>query len=307
MALTYDQETRLKDLAPVLDEHAEWFGRIMRKIAYPDQEQGAERMVIPVSFKKWIASAQNDAIMAGDKIEALSNLYADLQNSASQIVTASTVQSRPDIKDFDHFVMVYEEFVSHLRRLERDLMLSDSGFDVTTGLRTPQVMMHDLRRELERRARQGRPFCLALARIDHHDSIRQALEPEDYNALMRDAAGIIKECIRSFDDAYHLGEGEFMMCLKQTELSGGTAGLNRLNKLLEQKAPYFNIRGQEYRLGMSSCVAEPLPEDDIDTLLINMRADLNKYGSDPATIVEYVDISPVQRFLSGAEDDVKKP
>lgn len=298
MPLNYEQNNRLKALAPVLDEHAEWFSHVMRQVAYPDTQQSPHVLSIPGSFRKWIAGAQDDENIPDETIEGLSSLYRDLEDHARRLLDGAVKGTRPDVKGFDHFVMLYEEFISHIRRLERDVALSDSGFDVLTGLRSRQVMAHDIERELQRRARRGWPFCLALARIDYHDRIHSGLNREDYNSLLRETAALIKQCIRSFDDAYYLHNGEFLMSLKQTEISGGTAGLTRLRRLLEKESPSYKIDGKEYRLSMSSCVAEPQPGDRLDELMAHMRADLSKYSTDGEVVVEYVEVSPVQRFLA---------
>jgi hypothetical protein len=99
-----------------------------------------------------------------------------------------------------------------------------------------------------------------------------------------------------------MNDGEFLMCMKQTEMSGGSAGLNRLKKLLEERAPFFHLGGQDMRLTMSSCVAEPQPGDQVEDLIANMRKDLNRYGGDAETALEYFEISPLQRFVSGLDD-----
>jgi diguanylate cyclase len=299
MPLTYDQESRLKALSPVLDEHAEWFGRVIRQIFYPDPRANPDLLAAPDVFDNWAREAeQEDAIEAAD-LKRMRRLYNDMRVAASDLVKQSTTaHDKPVQKQFDTFVILSDEFVAHIRRLERDMVLSDSGIDALTGLRTRKVMNKDIERELERRSRRGRPFCLALARIDHYQAMKSSLSLQDHDSVMVAAAEIIKQCIRSFDDAYRLNDGEFLMCLKQTEMSGGSAGLNRLKKLLEEHAPYYRMQGQDVRLSMSSCVAEPQPGDLIEDLIVNMRADLDRYGGDAETALEYFELSPLQRFVS---------
>lgn len=299
MALDYQLESRLKDLAPVLDDLGAWYSRIMRVLAYPEAPQTSEQLTIPRSFSLWAQSsvAEDDDVVSG-LIGDMVALHADVEARAYSLLNTLVGGVQPDITSFDHFVAAYEGFVSHMHSLERDLALHDTGFDRLTGLRTKHVMTRDLGLELDRLSRQGKPFCLALARIDRHDVIKTSLAQTDYDVLMHDAAEIIKKCIRSFDDAYYLGDGEFLMTLKQTEIGGGSAGLNRLRKLLEQNAPVFRIDGKDHRLSMSSCIAEPQPEDKVDQLLVNMRTDLNRYSGDGQAVVEYVEMSPIQRFIT---------
>jgi diguanylate cyclase (GGDEF)-like protein len=186
------------------------------------------------------------------------------------------------------------------------MAMTDSGFDMLTGLRSRQMLTKDLEREMERRSRRGRPFCLALARIDHYAEMKANLPQADYETIISAVGEIIKLCMRSFDDAYRLGNGEFLMCLKQADMTGGTAGLGRLRKLLEEKAPYYTLKGQEVRLTMSSCVAEPQPGDDFESLMDNMRIDLDRFGGDAEMALEYLEVSPLERFVNALDDESKK-
>ena len=302
MPLAYDQDSRLKALSPVLDEHAEWFGRILRQVFYPEQKMNADLLAAPESFDNWSRDAQRDEAVEATTLNRIRRLHDDMRQTAAFLIKESLGNGyKPELKIFDSFVMLYDEFHAHIRRLERDLAVSDSGLDALTGLRSRKVMNKDIERELERRSRRGRPFCLALARIDHYEDIKK-LPQQDHDNLMVASSEIIKLCIRSFDDAYRMNDGEFLMCMKQTEMSGGSAGLNRLKKLLEERAPFFHLGGQEMRLTMSSCVAEPQPGDQVEDLIANMRKDLNRYGGDAETALEYFEISPLQRFVTGLDD-----
>lgn len=307
MPLTYDQDSHLKALLPVLDEHGEWLGRIMRQIFYPETNQNPDTLTAPESFQGWIKLVTQHDLIPFDRLHQLSQMHQDMSNMAAQMVyDSASAQYKPDIKKFDGFMTLYDEFIAHVRRLERDIAMTDSGFDILTGLRSRQMLMKDLEREMERRSRRGRPFCLALARIDHYAEMKANLSQADYDILIVAVSEIIKLCMRSFDDAYRLGDGEFLMCLKQADLTGGTAGLARLRSLLEEKAPYYMLNGQEIRLTMSSCVAEPQPGDDFETLMANMRIDLDRFGGSSATALEYLEVSPLERFVSALDEENKK-
>lgn len=308
MPLTYEQDSRFSVLAPVLDEHAEWFNRVVRQVFYPEKKLNDDLLAVPDSFDNWAAQAGKDETVLAESLKRMRRVHSDMRQAADYLLKDSVnTREKPEVKQFDTFVILYDEFVSHLRRIERDAAIADSGIDSLTGLRTRQVMARDLERELERRSRRGRPFCLALARIDNYEQIKTKLSPEEHDRILVEISEIIKLCIRSFDDAYRDADGEFIMCLKQTEMSGGTAGLTRLRKLMEERSPYYVLNGREIRLTLSSCVAEPQPGDTIDDMIGNMRNDLNKYAIGSETMLEYFELSPLQRFVSGLDEGVKKP
>lgn len=308
MPLTYEQDSQLNNLAPVLDEHAEWFNRIIRHAFYPDKNMETDLLAIPDSFETWATAISQIEGVQKEGLNRVRRVHADMHESAKDLIASSgRGDEKPPVKKFDTLVTFYDEFVSNIRRLEREAAVTDSGLDPLTGLRTRHVMAKDLEREMERRARRGKPFCLALAKIDHYDEIK-SLPPELHDKAMQDVSEIIRLTIRSFDDAYRLQDGEFIMCLKQTEMSGGAASLNRLRKLIEERAPSYPMSGQEKRISLSACVSEPQPGDNIDVLIENMRGDMTRYGGEEETVLEYFEQSPLQRFVSDlANEQGKKP
>ena len=70
-----------------------------------------------------------------------------------------------------------------------------------------------LRRSLDRLSRQGKAFSVAIARIDHFEKLSQGLTKEQLEECLQWLAAIIKKCLRSFDDAYRLENGEFILSL----------------------------------------------------------------------------------------------
>ena len=303
MPLTYEQDLRLKALAPVLDEHAEWFGRVMRALFYPGSDPDAVRPQVPESFAAWLKEAIAEDSIQKEFLDRIGSLHVEMINIAEVLMEeAEPSGAKPEIKKFDSFIMLYEEFLAHIRRLEMDMASSASGIDSATGLRSKQLMRGDIERELERLSRRGKPFCLALARIDHYGHIKKSQPQKIHDSMLVQVSDIIKLCIRNFDDAYHLGDGEFLMCLKQAEIAGGTASLNRLKRLLEERGPTLSLSDKEYRVTMSSCVAEPQPGDYFDDLIANMRKDLDRFGGGSEAALEYLDISPLQRFVKDLDE-----
>ena len=279
-------------LAPILDQYAEWFGRVLRHAFYV-QAVGPLNGPPPASFGEWVAQADPD--MA----EAMNRLHTDMETAAQAVLMGAP---SPDMAAFDAFVQLYEEFVLRIHRLERDSLLQDSGVDLLTGLRSRKMMMPDLDREMERRARRGQPFCLALVRIDHFDAMQKSLDKAALDHVLQRVSAMIKKTIRSFDDAYRLDNGEFMMSLKQADSAGGAAGINRLRRFMEEEDLRVPMKGRNVSVTLSCCVGEPQPGDDLDALMDHMRDDLERFGTERNTAVEYVDISPLERFVHAMDE-----
>ncbi|QQG35558.1 MAG: diguanylate cyclase [Micavibrio aeruginosavorus] len=299
MALSYEIDSKLKELSPIIDEHAEWYNRVMRAVFYP--ERAGDPFDPPQSFSQWVVSASQDDFASKPTLERLRKIQGELYDMASDLMhDARTTGARPDFKVYDEFTNLYDDLVYQLRRLEHDAVQADTGLDVATGLRSRKAMAVDLEKEMERRARRGKPFCLAIAQIDNYDQIRAFVTEERHREILAAVARLIKKCIRSFDDAYRSGEGEFIMCLKHSDVAGGTAANNRLRRFLEEEAIIIqDEKGRSFPLTMSSCVAEPLPGDSLDELLANMRSDLTRFHSTApgSTTLEYFEQSPLSRYV----------
>lgn len=286
------QGLRFKALEPVLDEHAEWFGRVMRWTFYPDDPRSKEPINEPTSFQTWIRGIEGDDFYEPDSIERMSDLYRELRAASRALVAASAGGIRPNIALMDGFIDLYDEFLHQLRRLERDSMMADSGIDAATGLRSRENMVFDLERELERRARRGRPFCVAFTRIDGYPEMVQAQGKEQAFLLVKQAAEAIQKVSRSYDDAYRLDQGEFVLSLKHSDLTGGLRAIERLRLYLEEHESPFT---------MSFVIAEPVPGDDIRSMIVQSRKDIEA-SEKPDVALRYKEVSALARFAQDDDD-----
>lgn len=298
MSLTYEIDNKLKALTPVLERHAEWFGRVTRHLFYPEMCRDGETVPTPDSFHAWAKEASQDDFIETITLNNLTRIHDDLHKAAAGLISeAVKAGTKPDIKSFDALSDLYDEFITQLRRLELDCVLADSGLDAVSGLRSRKAMEKDMERELERLSRRGKPLCLVLAHIDNYDDILQNIEETQLRRIIKDVAALIKKSIRSFDDAYRSSDAEFAMILKHSELVGGTAAIDRLRDLLQDNPIAFQKDNQSHMVSLSYCAAEPVPEDKLNDLLKNMRSDLSRYDEGAGTSVEYVEQSPLERFI----------
>jgi diguanylate cyclase len=296
MTLEYNLDTRLGALVPVLEEYSEWFLRVVSRIFYPDAEETEQGTARPESFYAWLEKAVQDGISAS-LTQKLRSLHDDMCAGAEKLLAdAQESRQRPEYKAFKKFVTLYEEFIHHLHRLEMDLLQENNGIDALTGLRSIAALEKDVAVEMERLSRQGRPFCLALVRINHMDQITQSLGYDGAQEYIRLVSSMIKESMRTFDDAYRLGESEFVLSLKQADVNGGFKALERLKRALDTRKAVYTVDGEEKRLSLLSCIAEPTPEDDINVLISDMQTDIDGVDGDESTVLEYSEISPLQRF-----------
>ncbi len=269
-------EQGIQKLNAFMNEYSIWFAQVIRAAFYPD-----------ISEKEFASPPMIDTIpeiterIGSSAITLrLKEVQGHLHQLANMIIATPSI---PKISDFDLFWQTYEGFSNQIQRIEKDSLLSDFGVDIKTGLRSSALMIVELERELERRARRGQPFSIAILRIDD----KELRTSED---ALQKASAAIGKTIRSFDDAYISGEGEFIISLKHSDTNGGLRFVARFNQALK-----FDL-GADFTV--SSCVAEPLPGDDISELLSNIRADLDDIaGAGKGATGQYEEISPLNRFL----------
>ena len=259
--LKYESKSEeLEAFRPILQEHAQWFNDLLEHLFYPEVVALDAELRKPTSFAQWVVSANRGDAFRPEIVERLNALHSDLFNKASVLSeVAKETKKRPEHKQFRELVTLFEEFVHLVRRLEKDLLAEESGFDPSTGLRSKAMLTIDVSREMERLARHGKSFCLALARIDHFEKIVKIAEQGEIDGYIKLMASLIKISIRSFDDAYYMGEGVYALCLKQADITGGFSALERLRKELEyQDISVKSQDGQDKPLSMSCCIAEPV-------------------------------------------------
>jgi GGDEF domain-containing protein len=289
MALDYEAQTKFQSLAPVLEHFTDWFGRIALAAAYVNDGIIPDKIETPKSFSLWIKTAYDNADFKNATLQDVEHVYDEMVKASEGLVSNIMAQRKPTHEEFIDFKNIYDAFLTRVRRLERDSASEGSGYDELTGLRNIHVFKGDIRREMERLSRQGNPFCLVMARIDKFAGF------EDPQANLMVAVENIKECIRTFDDAYYLENGEFLLSLKHTDTVGAQAAIARLQQFLK-----IDDNNKE-KLSMSFCVAEPVVPEELEGLLDNMRQDLDDHLNDEEAVLQFVEASPLKRFVDSME------
>ena len=266
----------------ILRDYATWFGEVMRTAFYSTDAKQREGIVPPAIAPALEPHFQSINQTIPDQIFE-SEIY--LAESTKKLLAGNKA---PDADTFQKFWQAYEGMLGLLHRLEKDEVMAGSGIDPETGLRSAAVMLPDLERELERRARRGQPFCIALTRIDGDENNK---DPEKRKL----AVICLKKTVRSFDDAYVTGQGDFLVSLKHADVNGGLKFSVRLNDALK--------RNENVNFTMSCCVAEPMPGDNMEELITNTRVDLNHIAQLGAGASgQYEDLSPLSRYVQSLKD-----
>lgn len=272
---------------PILQDYVDWSSQVIRATFYP--EQILKSAITP---PREITPKLNELAVTNQISQVLiDEVLAHQKELHDHVDLMLKTEGRPPLEIFDKFLQLYENLSQRLERFDVDSMLADFGVDAVTGLRSAAVIITDLERELERRARRGHPFSIVIGQVDK-PNLDQL--PDQIKLIAKG----MRQCMRSFDDAYLSGKNEFLVSLKQTDNAGALRFVERLKSTISNEGASFT---------MSFCAAEPMPGDDMNALLANVRADLKELVSESqGEAVEYEEISPLQRFVKSITNPTKK-
>lgn len=290
MALEYKSQIGLDAIMPVLDEYVVWYGKLVKSYF----EEQAFSGDAPDVFGEWLARARAEKNIDDLTADRIKRIHADMVNAAKDFSLKYKMREKPPLREYDELNRHYEEFIQMMRRLELDHATENSGFDKKTGLRSLKLLKNDFAHEMERRARRGNPLSLALVKINGYDESWDKDE-EGVRAVIAGVSDRMKESLRSFDDAYYLGREYFLLMLKHADLLGSQAAVSRLNTGISA-ARLSTPNNGKADVSISTVVSEPMPGDDIDQLLANMKKDLDGIDA-KGTVIQYSDISPLQRYI----------
>lgn len=266
----------------VLEDCQHWFSQVLNSLFYG--EGNLYKMDLPEIYYKWTATFSSARNFQKALIEQIQASEQTLKMS----LTAAVQNRPPSQSDFQEFLKAYEDFMGRLNGMENDSLLAGHGIDTLTGFKSHVVMMEDIKRELDRRSRRGNPYSVAIIRLDSITDVAVAEQ------RLKTLSTALRACIRTFDDVYRLNETDLLVSLKHSELMGAMRFIERLKQEMKQANADFTF---------TSCVAEPDPSDNIESLFKHLIKDLEQVAAlGPGQSVKYEDVSPLQRFVSSLKD-----
>ncbi|MBI1300401.1 MAG: diguanylate cyclase [Alphaproteobacteria bacterium] len=297
------QSAKWEQFFPIIQDHIEWFQRLLEVLIYPEDANLLKAVSKPTSVAELIIHANRSGLLEAETVEKLSALHSDLfQKSDGLIYSVRETKKKPSHTDFTALTTLFEEFIIHVRRLERDMVLEESVHDPQTGLRNKKFLMDDLKEELDRLERQGKPFCIAVVKINDFEVVKNNHTSDEVSAYIKLVADLIKLSLRSFDEAYFIGDGEYILSLKQADMTGGIAALERLKNELESKQVTVTAEDSTNTpLSMICCISQPAEGSNLPELVKNLREDLQKYDQQPEgkyeAVLQYHELSDLERYI----------
>ena len=156
--------------------------------------------------------------------------------------------------------------------------VAEARTDALTMLANRRALDDELQRRLAEFQRQGRPFSLALADIDHFKRFNDTYGHQAGDEVLRGVGKALRRKMREMDLVARYGGEEFAMVLCATPIADARTTAGRGREAIEKF--HFRAGGQELQVTGSFGVAEIRPGENIASLI--ERADKALYASKEA-------------------------
>lgn len=293
MAVAYTQTLSVDMVLSEIEALEDWRNQIVRNKFYPESQTRETVVQAPSALLMWCRREMERNAIDRKIIDRMSLVYDELCKVAQQVVDAPAPLP---VDIYDSFERQVESYVTQIRRLQQDLADSAGAVDMLTGLRTVAGMRAELKREQDRFDRKGTPFSIAHVEIDKVEELKGSLDRRSLDAVYASVAQMIARTLRSFDDAYYMGSGEYLVVLKHVEFMDACSVMDRLRGEIES-TPVMLPNGEQLRVTASFGISEALQREPADVAMDHAKAALlEAKGTGGNRVSEYRETSALEQY-----------
>jgi diguanylate cyclase (GGDEF)-like protein len=254
-----------------LDALVDWRAVLFRKTFYSDYPVNNTASRLPDNIVVWCEQQATAGQLDRNLFQKLKTSHEDLELAARQFADSVAEGKRPPIDFYDTFENQYISYLGQVRRLHQDVSDSGMSIDPLTGLRTVSGMMNELQREQDRFDRKGTPYSLAYIGIDDIQQLQQTLSRRDMDIVFGAIGQHLGKMIRTFDDGYYFGRGEYLVVLKHVEFTDACTAVERMRRVISE-TPVFTSDKNSVKVNVSIGIAESLLNEKAQTMIDNAKS-----------------------------------
>jgi diguanylate cyclase (GGDEF)-like protein len=161
------------------------------------------------------------------------------------------------------------------KRLTQERISFLARHDLLTGLPNRGVLREEIERALADH-RRGETLALLCLDLDRFKPVNDTYGHAVGDALLKQVALRLRECVREVDIAARLGGDEFAVVVRGGEQPNGATRLAR--RIIEALGRPFEVQGHAVHIGASVGIALA-PHDGADAETLQRNADLALYGA----------------------------
>lgn len=192
-----------------------------------------------------IAALLADPAYAGHPLrDALEALWRHTGEQMARIQRVTQLSDAYQSMAHERELGLCDQFDRQLRRLTRIARISDhyqnmmrdlnraleetSSRDPLTGLLNRRALMEMIKQEVQRAARTGDSFVVAMLDVDHFKAVNDRFGHETGDRALVELAVVLGESLREYDLCGRWGGEEFLVLLPQTQPEEAQAVMDRL-------------------------------------------------------------------------------
>lgn len=111
-----------------------------------------------------------------------------------------------------------------------------ASHDMLTGIPNRATILEAVNRERARQIRDGGPFGIILADLDHFKAINDTYGHLAGDTVLREAALRMRSCVRAYDSVGRYGGEEFLIVVPAGDEAGTTAVAERIRHAISEKS-----------------------------------------------------------------------
>jgi diguanylate cyclase (GGDEF)-like protein len=297
MTAKYTQTLSTDMIVSEIEALMDWRTQVFRAFFFPGSQVRPVDVYAPGALLMWCRKGLETGAIGHAAVDKLALVHDELCRAARRMADHAATGAAADLEMYDSFENQYAAYITHIRRLHQDMSDAGMAVDVVTGLRTVSGMRGDFKREQDRFDRKGASFSVASIEIDKIGEWQQKLDRQGIDALYRGVAQVVARMIRSFDDAYFLGKGEFLLLLKHVEFNDACTVMDRLRAEIE-KVPVVLAGGDKIKVTVSLGICEAMQRDDPENAIYHAKSAMSLAKDAGGNRVnQYLETSTLQQYV----------
>lgn len=295
----------------MLDDHVEWYDSIIGfLLSYPQMDKKDVKKQLPkqgpaYSLHDYMGRHADHGCLPPKVLEGLTSQYDLFMRTAQDVLKKCKGRKPIEPEDVRELREGFVNFHFLLNKMRDQMTLSCFGYDPYTGLKNKRSGYMDIKKELEKRLRHDMPITILLMRIINLHEILELFGQVVCEKVIKHTTELIESKLRIFDEIYRLDKNEFMISVKVTDAPGAMLFGRRIQQFFDNDKNKIMIENYDIRVKLGFVVADPHPEDNISTLLDNMREDFRAL-SDKGGVVQHIEIAPIEKYIQGSGQQNKQ-
>jgi diguanylate cyclase (GGDEF)-like protein len=295
LAVAYTQTISMDMIVSEIETLLDWQNDVLRQCLFPAAQIKPADPHAPSALLDWCKREQEKNILDAKFVDRMTSVHSELSAAATRAIQYCQQGNPLTVDLYDALEHQCEAFATHIRRLQQVMADSAVGVDAVTGLRTVAGMRNDIKREQDRYDRKGTSFSIAAVEIDRVHELQQLYDRRTMEGIYAHIARVMTATMRSFDDAYFLGRGEYIIVLKHLDFVDACIVMDRLRAIIKE-TPYVSPSGQNVQLTASFGITEAMLRDTAELGVEHAQSALQDAKVKGDCVIEYKELSGLARY-----------